>query len=61
MLREWMRPKHHAPATLQEEKAQGRIDPHRLVLARVGPLIGSKARKSKSTTSSTDIRELNMT
>jgi len=30
------------PATLQEEKAQGRIDAHQLVLARVGPFEGAK-------------------
>jgi hypothetical protein len=33
---------HHAPATLQEDKAQGRIDAHQLVLARVGPSKGAK-------------------
>jgi hypothetical protein len=27
---------HRAPATLQEEKAHGRIDSHQLVLTRVG-------------------------
>jgi hypothetical protein len=43
MLRQLVRGKRTvASAALQEDKTQGRIDVHQLVLARVGPLTGAK-------------------
>jgi hypothetical protein len=48
----------HASVTLQEEKAQGRIDDASARADAHRALEGSKARKPKSVTSSTDIRQL---